>query len=90
MLQQVYMVRSKHFTAESIGFVDHSSLLISITVHLTQLTFHSKNVSTAKMCQILLSFSSIDNNVLSQPLKTSLAKTLEGICHTLSQEYIPT
>ena len=90
MLQQVYMVRSKHFTAESIGFVDHSSLLISITVHLTQLTFHSKNVSTAKMCQILLSFSPIDNNALSQPLKTSLAKTLEGIYHTLSQEYTPT
>ena len=64
----------KHFTAESIGFVDHSSLLITITVHLTQLTFHSKNVSTAKMCQILLIFSPIDNNAHSQPLKSHWLK----------------
>lgn len=59
----------KHFTAESIGFVDHSSLLITITEHLTQLTFHTKNVSTAKMCQVLLSFSPTDNNAHSQSLK---------------------
>lgn len=64
MLQQVL-----HFTTESVGFDDHSSLLITITVHLTQLTFHTKNASTAKMCQILLSFSPIDINAHSQSLK---------------------